>query len=241
MSIWDDFTDFISTSSGVGAVLLGGAVLGSAVISSSANRRAADVAANTAAAQTAEIRRANEAAQARFDAMQTAAEPGVTGLRAVALQTPATLTPEQQAGYEDINRAAVRTASAGGLRGSGRATTAIINKAQSDFRNRAIADNRARQDAAQRSLSQPFFSAGTGAANVDVATGRDIAGITGRAGETAANLETAQGGVYSSALSDIAAVINDKTKKRESRYGASEDEDEKFRDQVRRDYGYRAI
>lgn len=229
MAFWDDLSGFFSESSFLGPLLLGGAVVGSAVISSQANDRAAAVAADSRNRELAAIEAGNRAAQERFDQQQAQAAPAVSQLRTIAMTPPGTLTPEQQQGLEDARRSTLRSLNASGLRGSGRATTAVIKSVESDARNRAVATNQARSDAATQQLANQGFAAGTNAANVDSRTGTAVGAAERQAGTTAANLQTAQGAIQGQALADVASIIAGGQKARASRFrdisAASDDEE----------------
>ena len=79
--------------------------------------------------------------QAKIDDLRKQAQPGMNYLRGLISQDPNQLTPEQEQVMEETRRDAVRSISPG-LRGSGRATTAIVRNVEENSRNKFLTDNR---------------------------------------------------------------------------------------------------
>lgn len=237
MSLWDDLGASFSGTSVLGPLLLGAAAIGSSVISSNANNRAAEEARRAEDARAQAIQQGNANAMRYVEEQRAGAEPAVSRLRSIAITPPEELTPEQRAGLNDVQLAAGRSLNASGLRGSGRAATAVIKKTTGDFINSSVAANRARADNATSQLSNQYASGTTQAANISSGTGQALGQAAVNAGNVDANRETANAGVTTSALADVASILADSTKKRESRFGQSDEV--KLRDQERRDYGER--
>lgn len=271
MSLWSALGDWIGGNTGIlGTVLKTGATVYSANQAQQANRRAAatvakanqqalervDEGSQEALARVDEAQRqallrvdqGNQQALERVDQTRAIALPGVSRLRTVAMQQPDRLTPDQEYQLEEARRQALTGLNASGLRGSGRATTAVLRGVESDFRNRAIAQNRDRTDRAAAALAGPYFgAAGQGANLRSVAAGQGAnvitragevqganvrstagqgAGLISGTGETQADRQTANARLTGQTLADVASILTEREKKRESRFGESDDRDE---------------
>lgn len=228
MSLWDIVTSFVSSNTDVlSSAVQGVAAVAGSAIAANANAEAAEIAAQAAQRQTDAINAANAQAQQRFDTIQSQTAPGVSHLRTTALTAPEQLTPEQRFQLDQTRQEALNSLNASGLRGSGRATTAVLRNVESGFRNTAIGQNRNRQDTAANVLAGQNFNAATAGANAVIGQGRDVAAIEGDIGQTRANLETANARLTGQALADVGSIIADANKRRESRFAESSDERER--------------
>ena len=223
MSLWDAVTSFISSDTPIlGSLISAGGAVASAAISSSANTRAAEIANQGATRQSDAIVAGNRQAQQRFDTIQDQTAPGVSHLRTTALSSPGQLTPDQQFQLDEARRSSLTALNASDLRGSGRATTAVLKDVESNFRNTAIGQNRQRKDNAANALANQNFGAQTAGANLDAQQGRDVGAAQATTGNTNADLVTSNARLSGQALADVSSIISDATKKRESRFGESE-------------------
>lgn len=167
-------------------------------------------------------------AQQGYQALQTAAAPGVERMRTLALSDPNALTATQQQALDESQTQTLNGLANSGLRGSGRAVTAAIRDVQGTLRNQFVDSNRTRADNAAASLSGQYFNSGTNAAgvnsqmaNVDQNTGANNANYLGQIGSNNANTTTTNSSSVGKAIGDIGAIINEelKDKYRESSYG----------------------
>lgn len=239
MSGW--FSNFISDGGWVGPALMAGATLYVGQQAAAANVQAANIAAQTANRQMALQQEANVLAQQRYDQtnamleqQKAQAAPAVAKLQQVAASDPYAMTPEQDQQISDTRRTALSALQVSGLRGSGRATVATVRRTEDDTRGRLVAQNQARVDAANNSLSNQYFN--TTGQQVNAASSQNAAnqnaantasGILGQQGSTDANALLANTQVYGRAVGDVAAVTADALKEgrrsyyRENRPGES--------------------
>ncbi len=192
-------------------------------IASDANARAAQKA-RAAQVQGAQItadaiRQGSEDAQATLRDLRTESAPAVSYLRRVVAE-PGDLTPAQQVQLDDLRRNVTNTIHSSPFAGSGRAAAALFRRAESDFTNTALDNNRARADNAARTMYGASTGAATGIATNQASTGTAIGKVTGEAltkgGLYDAQADIANGTLTGRALGDIGSLIA--TEGRESRY-----------------------
>lgn len=149
------------------------------------------------------------AARAQLQPVADRSLPGVNYLRNIVaadpnagVVDPAALTPGQQIQLNDTRRDAHRAVVAGPLRGSGRATSAVLNDVVARSRagfydaNRArndqlIRENKQRGDQSAQTLAGQNFGANTAMAGQDVNLGVQLGGNIMRTGETQAGATVA--------------------------------------------------
>lgn len=194
--------------------------------------------ANTAAAEQANqarlqgiraIQAGNDAARAeivRFgDRMNVNAAPANAHLRDVIAVNPTALTDQQQIELADAQRTwNARMGANPSINGSGRGTVAMHNDLTNRTKARMLAENRARQDAAARTLAGTGNAAAgtvaTSLANLNTQGAKATADGLADMGTTAANATTDTEAVNQSALSAISSVIASASERdrREQRY-----------------------
>jgi len=217
--------DSIATAFGGGGnVLLAGATIGSALYQSSQNRKAAETATRAREEADARIRRENAAAIRRYDQLAAEAAPGLQRLRDGTIGADG-LTDAQRAELSDIRRQTLDAMTAGGLAGSGRATTAALRETENRYILDALDRNAYRGDAAATELARVGTGAISDAATVGRDTGLRSAGMLTDIGDINANTTTANAALRGAALGDIAGIIATDNKGRASRYQEREEEE----------------
>lgn len=214
---FDALSNLFSGENLAAATVIGIPLAYSAYESNQANYKAAKTTADAAQRQAQAIQAGNEQAQARFDALQTQAAPGITRLQQVAA-APGGLTPLQQQMLADTRRQTQTQISRSGLRGSGRSEVAAERAVEGDFVNKALASNQQRSDTAATALAAPGLSAYGQQAALDASTGRAVGAADLTAGEAQAGAGIANTQVNGRAIGDIASVIASDAKGRDSRY-----------------------
>lgn len=195
-----------------------GATLYSSSQAQKANKKAAQQENLSTQAAAALSKQYLDNAQQQFGSMQTQAQPGVDRLTHLATSDPNSLTPEQKIALNDARESSLAGLAVSGLRGSGKATSAVVNDTQNRMRAGYASTNATRADTAASNLSGQYFNSGNNMANVN----RDLATSGSNAlmkqGETTANATTANGAISGQAIGDIGAVIADQIKN-QTRYG----------------------
>lgn len=127
---------------------------------------------------------------------------GVDHLRNI-VAAPQQLTPAQQIAMQDAQRNAHRTVTAGPLRGSGRATAAVLNDVTNRTHAGFLEANRARADNAAGVLAGQNLAANTTMAGQDVNLGVQLGGQINKAGEAQAGATTANAKVLGDTFGKI--------------------------------------
>lgn len=217
----------------VGGVISSSANSSAAKKSASAQLQGAQLQANSIDKQIAAIKEGVAKAQGQYQQIQAETQPGVSYLRGV-MSGSAQLTPEQLQAREDMIRNLQNSSQVAGsaLRGSGRSFVDAERQVYGDFTNKALAENRARADAAAKNLSDPYFNAAGNAAAIQGTSGQQVGaalanqggvlsqGLTGAA-NTQAQAGIANANIYGNTLGNVASVIQNqlKTGSRPSAYG----------------------
>lgn len=213
MSYWD----FLPTLITAGATIYG------AKQASASNDRAAQQATQASkAATTAQVEGLNAARQ-ELAVNRQAASPGLLATQEV-IARGAALTPQQQQAVEDSRQQALNSIKGSSLRGSARATSAIVSDTDTRVRNAFMDQNQARADNAAQNLSTQYFGAGNSIANTAAQKGSAISQGLVDAGNIAASNTLGQGTLRGQAIGDVGSVIADQIKssmqeKRDSSYG----------------------
>lgn len=216
MSFWDFVPKILPTLITVGATLYG------ANQASKSNDRAAQQATQASRdATNAEVQGLNTARQ-ELAVNRQAASPGLLATQEVIARGSA-LTPQQQQAVEDSRQQALNSIKGSSLRGSARATSAIVSDTDTRVRNAFMDQNQARADNAAQNLSSQYFGAGNNMANTAAQTGSAVSRGLIDAGNIAASNTMGQGTLRGQAIGDIGAVIADQVKetmreKRDSSY-----------------------
>lgn len=197
--------------------------IGSA-IARNANNTAATTAGN-ATLQGAEIganaiREGNQQQQETLNAIRTQAAPATSYLRGV-IADEGSLTPAQMQGLEELRRGVGNQIHSSNFAGSGRTATALFRRAEGDFINDALENNRTRSFNAATGMQGGATSAATGIANSQANTGAAVGKLyndaTTKAGLYDAGATVANGKLSGEALGQVSSQIA--TEQRNSRYG----------------------
>lgn len=201
MSFWDF----------VPALITAGATLYGADQVSKANNQATKTLdkANTAAtnADLAGL----EAAKTVVAQNQKAASPGLIAQQEIVNRGSA-LTPEQEMAVEDSRRQALNALQGGSLRGSARATSAILADTDKRVRNNFMTANQQQADQAAGQLSGQYFSAGNNLANNETARGQTVSNGLINSGNISASNDIGQAATTGQAIGSIGALIADQVK-----------------------------
>lgn len=212
------FSDFFSGGSWIDPVIKGGASIIGATIAADANREAGERASQAAQQQAEAIRQGNALAQQRFEQTRADTLPALT-YQKEQIARGEKLTPDQEARLGDVRRTAQNALAVSGLRGSGRATVALVRQSEADFTNNAMAQNRQNANQSATSLSSQYFRANDNAANTDAATGRAVGQGLATAGMYDAQAGLSNANLRGRAIGDIGTIINDTLKEgRRSNY-----------------------
>jgi len=225
MDWWDSVVDFGSdvadwfgnNSDIVAPALMAGATVASSVIGANANNDAAAAAAEAERARTQAIVDGNAAAQKRYEEVQSQTAGGRSRLQGI-VAAPTALTPLQKQQLEDTRRTTANSLQRSGFAGSPRATVAAFRAVEGDAKNKMIATNEGRADAAATTLANMGNAATTRAASLDSATGQAIGAGAANAGYNDANTSIANANLTGRALSDITSIIATEKKARDSRW-----------------------
>lgn len=176
--------------------------------------------ANNKAAQ--QMMQANqEGTQAQLEALriaeqnlknnQSAASPGLLRLQETVGRGSA-LTPEQTMAVEDSRRQALNSLKGSSLRGSGRATAAIVSDVDTRTRNNFMTQNKNAADSAASSLAGQYFGSGQQIANNATQQGSAVSNGLMNTGTIQASNTFGQGALRGQAIGDIGAIIADSAK-----------------------------
>lgn len=173
------------------------------------------------AATQAQVSGLNQTQQT-LQANQDAAAPGLLRTQEV-ISRGSTLTPEQEQAVEDSRRQSLNALQGSSLRGSGRATSAIVSDVDRRTRNAFMDQNRNAADSAAAGLTNQYFNAGNNIAGTSAQKGTAVStGLLNTGSVNAANT-LGQGASRGQVIGDIGAIISDQAKqksneKRESSY-----------------------
>lgn len=149
---------------------------------------------------TAQMTKANDASLGVLKQNQAAASPGLTATQGI-INRGAALTPQQEMAVADSRAQALNALKGGSLRGSARATSAIVSDTDNRVRNNFMAQNQGRADSAAVGLSSQYFGAGKDVSQ-GLVSGGDIQGSN----------TIGQGQLRGQAVGDIGALIADQVK-----------------------------
>lgn len=162
------------------------------------NERAAQTIANSNALAAQQLQTGNQAANQRYNAIAARTAPAVSYLQGV--MSDQSLTPAQQQRVMDTRQ---QTARALSNRVGGRSATAIATQASKNLENGIYGANRTRADQAAGMLAGQNTAAINASAGNDINLGNNMAGITSRAGESAANADMATGQLQAQMVGDV--------------------------------------
>ncbi len=185
-----------------------------------ANRNASDIAERTRQANIAETTAANERAAGYLQPVADQTIPATAYLRTVMARNPYEFTPQQETEQADRLRLATRAMPAA-FRGSGRATSAVLNDVANRGRAATIAENQRRSDTAAGTLAGTGGAASGNLANLSARGGAQVADINTGAATDQANALTSTAQSNNAALANITSYFANAVKDadRESRYG----------------------
>lgn len=213
MSFW---TNLLKVAVPAAATLYG------AKLSSDAGDKAAKQAAQSTQAGTDAQLAALDLAQQNLQVNRRAASPGLLRTQEI-IARGSKLTPEQEQAVEDSRRQAVNALKGSSLRGSARATSALISDTDKRVRNNFMTQNQNAADTAARGLAGQYFGAGTNLAQTATNTGNAISQGLVNQGNIQASNTLGQGALRGQAIGDVSAIISDSLKndfqdKRDSSY-----------------------
>lgn len=185
-----------------------------------ANREAAAIVERNRQANIAETTAANERAAGYLQPVADQTIPATAYLRTVMARSPYEFTPQQETEQADRLRLATRSMPSA-FRGSGRATSAVLNDVANRGRAATIAENQRRSDTAAGTLAGTGGQANVNLANLSARGGGQIADINTGAATDQANALTSTGAMNAKTLGDITSYFANAVKDadRESRYG----------------------
>ena len=142
---------------------------------------------------------------------QSAASPGLLAQQEI-INRGSALTPEQEQAVADSRTQAINSLKGSSLRGSARATSAIISDTDNRVRNNFMTANQRDADQAAGTLSGQYFTAGNSLASNATDAGKAAStGLMNSGNIDASNL-TGQAKLSGQAIGDIGAVIADQVK-----------------------------
>lgn len=192
------------------AIPIGMAAVGG-VMSSNANKTAAQITADATNRATDAQLQGIQDATAILQQQQAAASPGLTAMQGM-ITAGNTLTPAQRTALNDARTTALNQLSNSGLRGSARATSAVVRDVEGRMRDQYLDANQRRSDTAAQTLSGQYFNAGNNIANMNVSQGNAISQGLTTIGNSNANMTTSNANIQGKALGDIGAIIADELK-----------------------------
>ncbi len=198
------------------------ATLYGAKMASDANKEAAQQATQATQDATKAQTDALELSKKNLEVNQRAASPGLLRTQEI-IARGAKLTPEQEQSVQDSRNQAINALKGSSLRGSARATSALISDTDKRVRNNFMTQNQNSADTAARSLAGQYFGANQNLANNAVKTGNSVSQGLVNQGNIQASNTLGQGALQGQAIGDVAAIIADSAKndfqeKRESSY-----------------------
>lgn len=204
MSFWNFVKD-------MGPLLAVGATLYGADQASKSNNQAATIMAGAQKEGTAAQLEGLKMAKEELAVNRTAASPGLLATQAV-INRGATLTPQQETAVADSREEALNALRGSSLRGSARATSAIVSDTDKRVRQGFMDANQGRADSAAAGMAGQYFGAGNNMANNSTAAGGVISqGLVNTGNIQGANA-IGQGALRGQAIGDIGAIIADSVK-----------------------------
>ena len=198
------------------------ATLYGAKVASDANAQAANQASQASQAATDAQLKGLEIAQKNLEINRAAASPGLTATQEI-INRGSKLTPEQEQYVADSRDQSLNSLKGSSLRGSARATSAIVSDTDNRVRNNFLTQNQNAATNAATNLSNQYFNSGKSIADNAVNSGNTAsAGLTDQ-GNIQANSTLGQGTLNGQAIGDVGALISDGIKssineKRDSSY-----------------------
>lgn len=180
-------------------------------LASDANKDAAKITADATNRATDAQLQGIQDATAILQQQQAAASPGLTAMQSM-ITAGNTLTPAQRTALGDARTTALNQLSNSGLRGSARATSAVVRDVEGRMRNQYLDANQGKADSAAQTLSGQYFNAGNNIANMNVSQGNAVSQGLTTIGNSNANLATSNANIQGKALGDIGAIIADELK-----------------------------
>lgn len=163
-------------------------------------------------------------AQQNLEVNRQAASPGLLATQAI-INRGSRLTPEQEMAVGDSRDQALSALKGSSLRGSARATSAIVSDVDTRTRNNFMTSNQNAADTTARSLAGQYFGAGNAMSDNANQTGNAISRGLVNAGTIQASNTLGQSAIKGQAIGDVGALIADELKdgmgkKRDSSYEA---------------------
>lgn len=216
MSFWNFVKDILPT-----VVAAGATIYGAQQASDSNNKAAQTLTGAQTAATAAQVQGLNMAKQ-ELDVNRRAASPGLMATQEI-IARGARLTPEQELAVADSRDQALNTLKGSSLRGSAKATSAIVADTDNRTRSNFMSQNQQRADSAAQGLAGQYFGAGTNIANNASQTGNAISQGLLDTGTIQASNTIGQGALRGQTIGDVGAIIadslkGDMTKERDSSY-----------------------
>ena len=178
---------------------------------SSANDKATQAAIDAQNRATKAQTDALQLAEQKQKEMQLAASPGLMQTQQIIARGEA-LTPEQKLALDDARRQGIDALQGGSIRGSARATTAVLNDLENRMRTGFMGQNRDRADAAASSLTGQYFNAGNNVSNLTGQQGQVLSSGLMNNGQNLVNSIQNDAAIKGTAIGDIGAVIADQLK-----------------------------
>ena len=201
------FWDFIQVVAPIAATVYG------AGQSSKANTQAATTMANAQQAGTDAQLKGLEMAKQELAVNRTAASPGLLAVQE-RINRGAALTPEQEMAVGDSRTQALNALKGSSLRGSARATSAVVSDTDQRIRNNFMTQNQNAADQAAMGLGGQYFSAGNSMANNATSAGGVISqGLVNTGNIQGANA-IGQGALTGQAIGDVGAVLANAAKEK---------------------------
>lgn len=164
-----------------------------------------------------------EDANRNLEVNRAAASPGLLRTQEI-IARGSTLTPEQIMAVEDSRREGINALKGSSLRGSARATSAIVNDIDTRQRNNFMATNQSNADSAAKGLATQYFGAGADVANLQAKQGTVASQGLINSGNLIAQNTLGQAATRGNAIGDISAILTNKAKQsiqdeRDQNYG----------------------
>lgn len=173
---------------------------------SEGNKSAAKRTARTEAALRELDRLDAEADQERLRELEKQARPGMKYMQQVIASDPSMVSPEQQQVIGEGMRDTVRAISPG-MRGSGRATTAIVRDVEQNTRNRFLTENEANRATAATRLQGMMLPLSSARTAISDRLGAGRRGSLRIASDSAGNRDTANAAIASGTVGSAIGSI----------------------------------
>lgn len=219
MSFWD-FVGKITP-----ALITGGMTLYGAKKAEEANKSAAQTASQASRDATDAEMRYLDMAQRNVETNRAAASPALMATNNI-ISRGTSLTPDQVRAVEDSREQALNALSGSSLRGSAKATSAVVSDVDRRVRDNFLEQNRQNADATARAMAGQYFGAGNTMANLNSRQGSALSSGLLNQGNIQAASTLGQGALRGQAIGDVGAIVADTLKndifnKRESMYNES--------------------